>query len=84
MSGCLGSLLTDVDVGVGDTTNDNQYFVSQGLAHAHIRNARVAWMCLAERRLTLVYSTECLQSSLRAVLGKCLAIGFCRDQLLRR
>ena len=39
MSGCLGSLLAVVEVAVGDTTKDTQYFVSQGLTHAHIRSA---------------------------------------------
>ena len=46
MSGCLGSLLKDIDVAVGDTTKDTQCFVLHGLAHAHIRSARVAWICL--------------------------------------
>ena len=42
MSGCLGSLSTDVDMAVGDTTKDTQYYASQGLTHAHIRRARAA------------------------------------------
>ena len=48
MSGRLGYLLTDIDVAVGDITKDTQYFVSQGLTHAHIRSARVAWIGLTE------------------------------------
>ena len=48
MSGCLGSLLTVIEVAVGDTTKDMQYFVYKGLAHAHIRSARVPWKCLTE------------------------------------
>ena len=48
MSGCLGSMLTDIEVAVGDTTKDTQYFISQGLSRPHIKNARVAWICLTE------------------------------------
>ena len=48
MSGCLGSVLTDIEVAVGDTTKDAQYFFSQGLTNAHIRSARVAWICLTQ------------------------------------
>ena len=40
--------MTDIDVAVGDTTNDNPYFVSQGLTHAYISSARVGWVCLTE------------------------------------
>ena len=47
MSGCLGSMLTDIEVAVGDTTKDTQHFVSQGLSRPHINNA-VAWICLTE------------------------------------
>ena len=42
MSGCLGSMLTDIEVAVGDTTKDTQYYISQGLRRPHIKNARVA------------------------------------------
>ena len=48
MSGCLGSLLTDIEVTVGDTAKDTQYFLAQGLTPLHIRNARIAWICLTE------------------------------------
>ena len=48
MSGCLGSMLTDIDVAVGDTTKDTQYFIPPGLTRPHIKNARVAWICLTE------------------------------------
>ena len=84
MSGCLGSLLTDIEVAVGDTTKDTQYFVSQGLTPAHIRSARVAWIRLTERMSTTDLLDKVLPSSLRGVLGTCFAVGFCRDQLLRR
>ena len=46
MSGCLGSLLTDIEVAVGGTTKDTQYFVAQGLVIANIRSAKVAWISL--------------------------------------
>ena len=48
MSGCLGFMVTDTEVAVGDTTKDTQYFISQGLSRPHIKNARVAWICLTE------------------------------------
>ena len=47
ISGCLGSLLTGIEKTVGDTTKGTQYFVSQVFTYAHIRSARVAWICLA-------------------------------------
>ena len=48
MSGCLGSMLTYKEISVGDTTKDTQYFVLLGLSRLHIKNARVAWICLTE------------------------------------
>ena len=48
MSGCLGSMLADIAVAVGDTTKYTQYFILQGLRRPHIKNARVAWVCLTE------------------------------------
>ena len=48
MIGCLGSLRADIEVAVGDTTKDTQYFLSQGLTHSHVRNAQVAWIWLTE------------------------------------
>ena len=48
MNGCLGSLFADIDVAVEDTTKDTHYFFSQDLTHAHIRSARVAWLCLTK------------------------------------
>lgn len=80
----MGSLLTDIEVAVGETKKDAQYFLSQGLTHSHIRNARVSWICLTEALLTLTCWAEWLQANLQAVLGKSLVVGFCRDQLLRR
>ena len=44
----MGSLRADIEVAVGDTTKDTQYFLSQGLTHSHVRNAQVAWIWLTE------------------------------------
>ena len=35
MSGCFGSLLTDIEVAVGDTTKDTQYILSRFDACPH-------------------------------------------------
>ena len=48
MSWCLGSMLTDKEVAVGDTTTDTQYSISQGLSRPHIKNGRVACICLTK------------------------------------
>ena len=77
MSGCLSSPLTGIELAVGDTTKDIQHFVSQGLTHAHIRSARVAWVRLTERMPGTDLFDNGLPVSLREVLGKCFAIGFC-------
>ena len=48
MSGCLGSLRADVEIAEGDTTKVTQQFLSQGLTHSNLRNARVAWIRLTK------------------------------------
>ena len=48
MNGRLDSLLTDIEVAVGDTARDTQYFLSQGLSVVHIKKSRIAWVCLTE------------------------------------
>ena len=69
MSGCLGSMLTDIEVAVGDTTKDAQYFISQGLSRPHIKNARVAWICLTES----MTDTDLLDKSVcQAIAKRCL------------
>ena len=44
----MGSLLTGIEVAVGDTSKDTQDFVSQSLTNARSRCARVAWICWTE------------------------------------
>ena len=48
VNGCLDSLLTDIEVAVGDTAKDMQYFLFQGLSVVHIKKLGIAWVCLTK------------------------------------
>lgn len=70
MSGCLGFLHTDIEVAADDRTYDMQYFLSRGLTHYHIKNARLAWTCLIEGMcdtdlVDRVYAHQCTPISER-------------------
>lgn len=48
MTGCWNYLLADIEVAVGGTAKDTEYFLSQGLNIAHIKKSGIAWICLTE------------------------------------
>ena len=85
MSGCVGSLLTDIEVAVGDTTKKHPIFrLSRSDECTHQKYTGGVNMSDRKHVLHLTCWTKCLQSSLLAVLGTCFVIGFCRGELLCR
>ena len=48
MNGSLNSLPTEIEVAVGDTAEDTQRFLSQGLNVVHTKKSCIAWVCLTE------------------------------------
>ena len=37
-----------IEVAVGDTAKDTQYFLFEGLSVVHFKKSRIAWVCLTE------------------------------------
>ena len=47
-SSCRHRFLADIDIAVGDSAKNTEYFLSQRLSIAHVKRSRIAWICVTE------------------------------------